>query len=188
MSVSMLWAVSALDAPALERWAPVWTSLFDGYASREDLRTCWQGWLDDGQPDESFARMFSAVAHGGWKELWDFSNECASEVLTDIHVTRRCSAPEALFYAIGPARARSLPGFLGNFILTPGQLSAALPGIVAAFSFSPRERIQIRGRVDEALADSAPHDIDDVLDTLPRRARWAADHSMGLVSICQAIT
>ncbi|ONH27774.1 hypothetical protein BL253_21320 [Pseudofrankia asymbiotica] len=185
--MSMLWMVSALDARALDRWAPVWTNLFDGYASREDLRARWRRWLDDGQPDESFAQMFSAVAHGGWKDFWEFSNECASELLTDVHVTRRCSAPEAFFHAIGPARARSLPGFLGNFVLKPGELPALLPGILAAFSFPPHERIQVRDRVDEALADSAPRDIDDVLDTLPRRARWAADNTMGLVSICQAI-
>ncbi|WP_007508864.1 MULTISPECIES: SDR family NAD(P)-dependent oxidoreductase [Pseudofrankia] len=114
-------------------------------------------------------------------------HECASEALTDVHVTRRCSAPEALFHAIGPARARSLPGFLGNFVLNPAQLAAALPGILAAFSFSPRERVQIRGRMDEALADSVPHDLDEVLETLSRRAQWAADRTMGLVSTCQAI-
>jgi hypothetical protein len=183
----MLWAVSAMDAPALDRWAPVWTNLFDEYASREDLRARWRRWLDHGQPDESFAEMFSVVAHGGWQELWDFSNECASEVLTDVHVTRRRSATEALFHAIGPARARLLPGFLGNFILTPDQLAAVLPDILTAFSFSPHERVQVCRRVDEVLTDSAPHDLDDVLDTFPRRAQWAAGHSMGLISICQAI-
>ncbi|WP_322761877.1 hypothetical protein [Frankia sp. Cr2] len=171
MSVSMLWAVSAIDARALQRWGPIWTNLLDGYESREDLQDRWQLWLNHGQPDESFAEMFSVVAGGGWKELWDFSNECASELLTDVQVTRRVPAPEALFHAIGPARARLLPGFLGNFVLTSGQLAAALPGILAAFAFSPHERGQVRGRVDEALADSAPCDADDVLDALPRRAR-----------------
>ncbi|WP_131803646.1 MULTISPECIES: hypothetical protein [Pseudofrankia] len=187
MSVSMLWAVSAVDAQVLDRWGPIWTSLFDGYASRKDLQAGWQRWLDHGQPDASFAEIFSAVTHDCWQELWTFAHECTSEVLTDVQVTRRRPAPEALFYAIGPARARLLPGFLGNFILTPSQLTAALPDIQAAFAFSQLERDQVLGRVEEALLDSAPCDVDDVLDTLPRRAQWAADHAMGLASICQAI-
>ena len=183
----MIWAVSAIDASAEQRWAPVWSELFDGYASREDLRDKWQSWLDQPEPDASFAELFSAVAHGGWRQLHDFLNDCASEDLTDVHVTRGLPATEALFHAIGPARARLLPGFLGNFILPASQLASALPGIRAAFTFAPDERSQVRARMDEALADCAPLDVDDVLDTLPRRATWAADRAMGLTSVSQAI-
>ena len=78
-----------------------------------------------------------------------------------------------------------LPGFLGNFILTPSQLVAALPDIQAVCGFPPGERDQVLARIDDALADSAPRSPEDVLDVLPRRGRWAAGRSMGLVSICQ---
>jgi hypothetical protein len=97
------------------------------------------------------------------------------------------SPTQALFHAIGPTRARLLPGFLGNFILAPSQLAAALPDIQTAFTFAQDERDQVHARMDEALVDCAPRNPDDVLDTLPRRAHRAADRAMGLASVSQAI-
>lgn len=71
-----------------------------------------------------------------------------------------------------------------NAALSADQLAAALPDIEAAFTFPPDERDQVRGLVYDALIDSSTVDPHDVLDTLPRRARWAADRAMGLVSVC----
>jgi hypothetical protein len=187
VSVSTLWVVSAIDDRAQREWGPVWTQLFDGYASQADLHDKWRSWLEDSRSDRAFVELFTTVADGGWQQLSQFLAECASEARTDAHVARGLPAVAALFDAIGPVRARLLPGFLGNFMLTSSQLAAALPDIEAAFTFAPEQRRLAHERMDQALVDSPILNSDEVLDTLPRRGRWAADRGLGLASISQAI-
>lgn len=133
------------------------------------------------------AAGYSGAVPDDWSQLNEFLRNHSSAELADIHVSRREPATEALSYAIGPERVRSLHGLLDNAALSVHELAAALPDIEAAFMFPPDERLQVRGLLYDALVDSATLDSDDVLDTLPRRARWVADRAMGLVSVCLPI-
>jgi hypothetical protein len=179
-----MWVVSAVDADAVRRWGPMWTELFDGYASQPALAQTWRSWLDGTGTDAALDDLCATVHRGSWRDLTRFLDDASSKEQADVHVTRRTSALAALLYAIGPRRARLLPGFVGSFILAPDELAEALPDIRAACAVGDRGAVE--SRLADALADSAT-EPGEVFDALPRRAQWAVDRSMGLISVAQAI-
>ncbi|MFD8210243.1 hypothetical protein ACFV2S_28035 [Streptomyces sp. NPDC059695] len=96
-----------------------------------------------------------------------------------ISVHRKEYAVQALFHAIGPARAALLPGWCGTFLLTAAQVRESLPGVERALSFTPAERAAAEARdwLDYGEGEES------VLDGPLRVWRTAAREGLGLCGV-----
>lgn len=100
--------------------------------------------------------------------------------------TRKLSPYACLMYGLGPLRVDRLPGTLGNVLLTPQELVAALPVLRSAVPADPEGRAEVLARMSTWIAevgDCADTDPADLLDALPEVAGAAAGRGMGLLAI-----
>jgi hypothetical protein len=112
--------------------------------------------------------------------------ECA-EADTFVVAVRKGDPVAAVFYGLGSAVARRLPGRAGCFLLHPGAQAdlAALAGLLEA---SAHERARFADRVSrwlEAMADQSDLDPLRLLDGPRRLVRRAADTNRGLLAVMQ---
>jgi hypothetical protein len=94
----------------------------------------------------------------------------------------------ALFYGLGFAAARTLPGRSGCFLLTPDEVRAAVPAASAILGMDARRRARVAARIRawlEVSGDEPDLDVDELVDGMPRMLLRAADLGRGAVGVVQ---
>lgn len=95
----------------------------------------------------------------------------------------------ALFYGLGFAAARTLPGRFGCFLLTADEVVAVLPAARAILTMDAPRRAQVLARIYawlEVAGDvSIGFDAGDLLDGVPRILLRAAELGRGAVGVVQ---
>ncbi|MFB7946411.1 hypothetical protein ACFC6L_16010 [Kitasatospora phosalacinea] len=86
-----------------------------------------------------------------------------------------------LAHALGPQRFAELPGWFGNFVLTPEQVRATLPAVTAALALDPAQRAAAEHRLHEVLDEIADEDAAALLDALAPAWQCARDTGRGLI-------
>jgi hypothetical protein len=98
-------------------------------------------------------------------------------------LVRKGSPVAALFHGIGPARARLLPGWVGNFLLTPADMTALRSQVEDALTIPAEEQSRALERVRDwlnGMGDSGDEDAEELLRGPLRCWRAAIDKGMGL--------
>ncbi|SDT83362.1 hypothetical protein SAMN05216371_8184 [Streptomyces sp. TLI_053] len=165
--------------------APVLVPLIDAQASSAAGQAGLERWRSGGP---------------GGPDVWEFHDMAAPylmdehlDVLFDIWGTyekpgrflkaacRKGYPAVGLAHALGPERWAALPGWFGNFVLTPGEVRSSLPAVEAALGFGPGERAAAELRLHDVLDEVSDHDATALLDDLVPVWRRAADTGQGLI-------
>ncbi|MEU2717270.1 hypothetical protein [Streptomyces sp. NPDC007205] len=109
-------------------------------------------------------------------ELWDRFDAAVEPYITAV---RKDNPVAALFHGLGPRRARVLPGWAGDAVLTAAEVRGHLDAVESVLALSGAEREQVLGRIDDWPGDK---DSADVLDQPLRVWRQAASAGLGLLS------
>jgi hypothetical protein len=109
-------------------------------------------------------------------ERWERFDEAVDPYITAV---RKDNPVAALFHGLGPLRARRLPGWVGDVVLTAAEVRAHMKSVEAVLALSGAQREQTLGRIDEWLGDA---DSADVLDQPLRVWRQTAAAGLGLLS------
>ena len=94
----------------------------------------------------------------------------------------RCSPVSILYFALGPERAALLPGFMGNMLLSPKEVSQALHSVNVVF-----ENFDIDQGVKKALqyygsGHTSASAIREILETLPIGLKLAKERQCYFLS------
>ncbi|MFJ5831423.1 hypothetical protein [Streptomyces sp. NPDC093089] len=108
-------------------------------------------------------------------DVWEGQGE--DEMFISVHSKEY--GVSSLFHAIGPTRAALLPGWCGNFLLTPAQVRAALPLVERALTFTPAERAAVEAQDWLEYGE----DEESVLDGPLRVWRRATHEGLGLCGV-----
>ncbi|MGF1425852.1 hypothetical protein [Kitasatospora sp. LaBMicrA B282] len=188
MSFLGMWCVVPMRADAIMRYVPDFAPAIEAQATDPDSLAFLQRWRASGSTeagrhdfvesaapcvlDEKICLVYEAWEHG------------RDPSLPYLAVAARNSYPAAgLAYALGPECFAHLPGWMGDFILTPDQVRHTLPDIERAFTWTPATRRHAAQLLTAALRDEcAQDDLDALLDGLPPLWRAATDAGRGLLA------
>ncbi|WP_157875031.1 hypothetical protein [Streptomyces resistomycificus] len=182
--------------------APIAVPAIEAVAARVSAQQAWAQWESD------VARYGGAVPV--WEGRWYYSVEAsrlyelvndspldALEAACELHVldwwdryddavepffagARKDNPVAALFHAVGPQRARALPGWAGDALLTSAEVSRSLPAVERALDLAGAEREQVLARIEDWLADG--EDPAALLDGLLRVWQQTEAAGLGLFS------
>jgi hypothetical protein len=179
MGHSGFWMVFTLPDQTVEQLRPLVDPVLERAAAEPEAQAAWRDWLE--RPGRFEANPFwrTPLQDGDWMAHVGESD------LVGHFAVRKMEPVSFVFEGLGPERARLLPGFLGNFLLSAAELLAARGAINAAFALTEAERADVLARM-QAWADagfgSDDVDLEECLDLLPRAAEQAASAGHGLLS------
>ena len=133
-----------------------------------------------GRMEDMWSAPDSDDAFGVASDVWEESADTDHMFLS---VQSKDFAVASLFHAIGPRRAALLPGWCGNFLLTPTEVAEALPVVEQALTFTAQER----AAAEEQDWLHYGEDDESVLDGPLRVWRVAAAQRLGLCGVALTI-
>jgi hypothetical protein len=204
MSVTGYWIAGAIPPAAVEKLRDRFTPLPPAEPD-EDLS--WWRAMDEATiaepeslhrgphcPTDAVAR-FTEMIGARVPAADDDINACIDAVAEvdeedDFVVSVRKGDPvAALFYGLGFAAARTLPGRFGCFLLTADEVLAAVPAAHSFLSMDAFRRAQVLARIYawlEVAGDvSADFDANGLIDGIPRILLRAAELGRGAVGVVQ---
>jgi hypothetical protein len=206
LSVLGMWVIGPMREDQVARFTPHFQSALVRHAARPEIHAAWQAWCDD--PALVPGRFRDPQRHptyflphpnvGAFEELayavpWGdpevadldlLSARNYDETVSGFVVSVRKGSPvAALFHGIGPARARLLPGWFGNFLLTPDEVRALRSQVESALTIPADEYPRVLERVRDwlnGMGDSGDEDAEKLLIGPMRIWRDAARAGLGL--------
>ncbi|MEU6510153.1 hypothetical protein [Streptomyces sp. NPDC046942] len=201
MGMSSWWAVGALRDETVAEIASVALPAIKEMGERPSARQAWSRWerdaargggavplsRPDGYSTDEALHLYGMVNASPFDalddscelhvmELWERFDEAVEPYITSV---RKDNPVAALFHGLGPRRARMLPGWAGDAVLTAAEVRDRLETVESVFALSAAEREQVLGRIEDWLGDE---DSADVLDRPLRVWQQAAAAGMGLLS------
>ncbi|WP_369182982.1 hypothetical protein [Streptomyces sp. Y1] len=183
MGNSTFWVLMPMPAAGVERFAPRLRPPVAEHAADPRTREWWRRWAADPNGEQAFHAFHERAFDGPLDEHVDVVYEAwelGQATGPYVHLAARKGSPMAgLAYAIGPERFARLPGWFGDFLLTPEQARAALPAVEAAFDLDGAARATAVERLVEALPecwDGPERILDEVLPVW--RAAVEAGHGL----------
>lgn len=202
-----MWLVAAMPQERVKELAPGFNSTVDRHAAKAEHQVAWRAWCENpdlvpglfpdpqaGHPTmvaplPSVAAFDALASDTPWEdpeaEPIDFN--AARNYIDGLEpvcvIVRKGSPVAALFHGIGPARARLLPGWLGNFLLTPDEVRDLEPQLKEALAMPAEEHAQVVQRVRDwlnAMGDSGDKDADLLVSGPLRTWRAAVEAGAGL--------
>lgn len=214
MAVTGFWYARSADDDEVEALR----ESIDSFAGRveadrgvQEVMAAWRGWpgrvhgLDREGRLDRLNRLFLGAflaAHPGENTFYACSRDDIDSTTWDVgreHAPSRCEAVFAhterfppmslLFVGLGPERSARLPGAMGNFALTAGELDRHADRIRHAHALAPAERADAIKRMNGWLeVGSAPgFSTGQVLEALPAVIGPALNAGKGLVSVTVAM-
>ncbi|MET9965285.1 hypothetical protein ABZZ80_05005 [Streptomyces sp. NPDC006356] len=199
--MSSFWAVGALREQEVAELAPVAAPAIKAVATRASSLRAWSRWESDvargggavpvwrsdgyntdealhlnGMVNESAFDCLDASGELHVMEWWERFDETVAPFIESV---RKDNPVAALFHALGPERARTLPGWAGDAVLTADEVRHCLPMVEAALALNGAAREQVLTRIDEWPGDK---DSAEILDGPLRVWRQAASARLGLLS------
>lgn len=208
MSTSGVWVVAALEGQDVTRLTSRFRAALAAHTSDPEVRERWQRWADapelvTGYRPESPNSLHQVLdeASLSFLELDDIPiaqagsliHDCwnsASQQVDPACITARKAAPVlALFYGLGPERAAKIPGWCGNFLLTPAECQAALADIETILAPSQPQWSQTLARINFWLTKvgDANSDADQMTSKVLECWRAAAAKGLGLCGITDMV-
>ncbi|MGW1052172.1 hypothetical protein [Streptomyces sp. NPDC002521] len=201
MGMSSWWAVGALSDEQVAEIASVAGPMIKEMGEHESARDAWSRWEKDvarGGGAVPVARPDGYTTDAAL-QLYDMVNASAFDALDDaceLHVmewwerfdedvepfivsVRKDNPVAALFHGLGPQRARILPGWAGDAVLTAAEVRGHLEAVESVLALSGAEREQVLGRIDDWPGDKKAAEF---LDQPLRVWRQAAAAGLGLMS------
>lgn len=202
MGTSGRWVMGALDDRLVSEVAPVVAPVIGQMRQSDVARAAWARWerevargggavrvrREDScySTDEALhlhnmvdASPFHALETSGTfdvMELWGRFDDAVEPHAAGAH---KDSPVAAAFHGLGPGRARLLPGWVGDALLSSAQVREHLGAVESALCLYGAEREQALGRINDWTGDTS---CSDVLDHLLRVWRQAAASGLGLLS------
>lgn len=204
MSVTGYWIAGAIAPAAVERLRERFTPSpptepeedLSWWRAMDEARLAEPEYLHRGPhcPTDAvtrFSEMIGARVPGADEDI----NACIDAVAEvgeedDFVASVRKGDPvAALFYGLGFAAARTLPGRFGCFLLTADEVLAAVPAARALLTMDAFRRAQVLARIYawlEVAGDvSADFDADGLIDGIPQLLLRAAELGRGAVGVVQ---
>jgi hypothetical protein len=199
MGASGMWVLLVARDEDLEPYRARFAALLAEHAARPDVQALWRGWRDQpelvhgytaepggthrslDQPNEAFLHLGAGypIADPDLDLVRDCQNLAEDGRDAIVVNTRKVDPVAALFHGLGPARAASLPGFLGNFLLTSAEVRAAEPAVAEAFRLDQAERAAVLGRIEQWLeTGDTGTPAEQILRAVP--AIWGRATRLGL--------
>lgn len=202
-----MWLVAAMPEERVKELALRFHSAVARHAAQAEHQTAWREWCENPEllpgrfpglllEDPRLYSPLPAVAAFEaliWETPWeDLGAErinfyAADNYLDTVEpvcvVVRKGSPVAALFHGIGPARARLLPGWLGNFLLTPDEVRSLEPQIKDALSMPADEHARVVQRIRDwlnTMGDSGDKEADQLVSDPLRTWRAAVEAGAGL--------
>lgn len=201
MGMSSWWAVGAMSDAEVAGIATVALPVIKEMGERPSARNAWSRWEQDvvrgggavsvwrpdGYNTNEALHLYDMVNTSPFDalddscelhvmELWERFDEAVEPYITAV---RKDNPVAALFHGLGPQRARVLPGWAADTVLTAAEVRAHVESVEAVLALSGAERKQALGRIDDWPGDKEPTDI---LDHPLRVWRQAAAAGLGLLS------
>ncbi|MGV4980819.1 hypothetical protein ACVB8X_06065 [Streptomyces sp. NRAIS4] len=201
MGMSSFWAVGALRDEQVAEIARVAAPVIREMGQRRSAREAWSRWESDvargggavqvygpdGNNTDEALRLYEMVNASAFDVLdssgevhimqwWERFDEDIEPFITSV---RKGNPVAALFHGLGPERARALPGWAGDAVLTAGEVRRHLEAVESALAVTGAEREEVLGRMDDWLWHEDPA---EVLDGPLRVWRQAATAGLGLLS------
>ncbi|MFH8385860.1 hypothetical protein ACH4E7_33895 [Kitasatospora sp. NPDC018058] len=190
MSITGYWVVMPVPASVIDEVVPVLGPLIAAQAASDAGRRGLERWLRGGLdlPDvlelHDLAAPYLLDDHLDLLfEVWG-AYEKADRFLKS--ACRKGYPAIGMAYALGPERFSAVPGWFGDFVLTPHEVRAALPAVEAALALDPAERAAADRRLHELLDEASEENAAALFDDLVPTWRRAADTGQGLIG-AQAI-
>ncbi|MFB7675807.1 hypothetical protein ACFC26_30810 [Kitasatospora purpeofusca] len=185
MSFTGFWVVMPVPMSVVEEVAPVLGPPIEDRRTSHSARRAMECWVDGG-PDALDVPQLHALAAPYLLDdhldllfdVWE-AHEKAGPFLKS--ACRKGYPAVGLAHALGPNRFRALPGWFGNFVLTPEEVRTALPAVEAALTLLPSGRRSAEVRLREVLEEVSAEDADTLLDSLLPTWRRAAAEGQGLI-------
>ncbi|MGW2376219.1 MULTISPECIES: hypothetical protein [Kitasatospora] len=169
MSFTALWVLLPLTAADVERFAPLVHPVLAEHAGQpgiRDLRRRWEAGELGVADWNAFMELTGACPLDDHLDV--FMDVCDAYDQGDPYLaaSARKGYPIAgLAHGLGPERFAGLPGWFGDFLLTPAEAKAALPAVEAVFDLDDAERERVLRRAPEALTEGfGAHEPEALLD------------------------
>jgi hypothetical protein len=202
-----MWLIAAMPEERVKELAPRFHSAVDRHAAQAEHQTAWRNWCESPDlvpgrfpgllpeaprlysPLPAVAAFEALVGETPWDNLGaERINFYAAENYFDsvepvCVLVRKGSPVAALFHGIGPARARLLPGWLGNFLLMPDEVRDLEPQINEALTMPAEEHARALQRIRDwlnAMGDSGDKEADQLISGPLRTWRAAVQANAGL--------
>jgi hypothetical protein len=199
--MSSYWCVVALGGDEVAKLAPVAVPAIETKAAKASARQAWSKWEHDvarygdavpvwesqgyytaealhlyGLVNDSALDALEASCDLQALESWE---QCDEAVEPFFVAARKNNPVAALFHGLGPQRARALPGWAGDALLTAAEVTHCLPAVEAALDLAGADRQHVLAQIDDWLGDEDPAAL---LDGLLRVWRQTAAAGLGLFS------
>lgn len=206
MGFTSAWAITSHIDSDIAELTPRLLPAIRADRGRPEAQHRWREWLDAPLPDhntwygppglatvdlaavEAFRELTAPGRHvddvcGGITdpafyvvdEVWE--GQTLESMFISVHSKEYAVA--SFLHSIGPTRAKLLPGWCGNFILTSAQVRRRLPAVERALTFSATERVTADTQDWLDYSDGEER----VLDGPLRVWRAAAHHGLGLCGL-----
>ncbi|KUN09751.1 hypothetical protein AQI95_04135 [Streptomyces yokosukanensis] len=201
MGLSSWWAVGALSDEEVAEIASVAGPKIKEMGESASARDAWSRWERDAVRGGGAVRLWRPDGYNTDEalHLYDMVNVSAFDALDDLcqlHVmawwerfdedvepfitaVRKDNPVAALFHGLGPQRARVLPGWAGDAVLTAAEVRDRLAAVEAVLALSGGERERVLGRIDDWPGDK---EAVDLLDQPLRVWREVAAAGLGLLT------
>ncbi|GHE06334.1 hypothetical protein [Streptomyces alanosinicus] len=201
MGLSSWWAVGALSDEEVAELAPVAGPVIREMGESTSARDAWSRWerdaargdgavpvwRPDGYNTEEALHLYDMVNASAFDALdgscalhimewWERFDEDVEPSITSV---RKDNPVAALFHGLGPRRARVLPGWAGDAVLTAAEVRHHLEAVESVLALSGAERKLVLRRIEDWPGDKEPVGI---LDHPLRVWRQAAAAGLGLLS------
>lgn len=199
--MSSWWAVGALSDEDAAEIASVALPVIREIGERRSARTAWSRWerdaargggavpvwRPDGYNTDAALHLYDLINASPFDalddscelhvmDLWDRFDAAVEPYITAV---RKDNPVAALFHGLGPQRARVLPGWAGDAVLTAAEVRCRLEAVESVLALPGAERKQVLARIDDWPGDKDPA---DVLDRPLQVWRQAATAGLGLLS------
>ncbi|MFD0260146.1 hypothetical protein ACFVH7_17935 [Kitasatospora indigofera] len=185
MSFTGLWVVMPVPAVLAGELAPVLGPTIEAQAASSPgpkaATRWWQGGagtVDSGDLHDLAAPFLLDDHLDELYEVWG-DYEHAGPFLKS--ACRKGYPASGLAWALGPRRFGALPGWFGNFVLSPDEVCSALPAVEAALALDTMERTAVEVRLSRLLEEASDDDTAALLDDLVPVWRRAADTGQSLI-------
>ena len=202
-----MWLIAAMPEERVAEFAPPFQLAVARHAARPEHQAAWRAWCEHPDlvpgyfpdpkpghptlvsPHPAVAAFNALACDMPWDdpEAADLDLPCTNAYDTTIDpvcvLVRKGSPVAALFHGIGPARARLLPGWMGNFLLTPAEVTVLRSRVEDALTIPAEEQSRVLERVRDwlnGMGDSGDKDAEELVRGPLRCWRAAIDAGMGL--------
>lgn len=185
-----MWVIAGLHQVHVAQLAPRFHAIVAAHAAQPERQAAWRAWCDgpelvpgyfpDPQPGHPnmvgplpATAAFNALAcdmpfsSPDAMDLDLMRGDLYDDAVKPVCVLVRKGSPvAALFHGVGPGRSRLIPGWFGNFVLTPKEVRDTRSQLEEALTIPPAERTEVLVRIRawlSGMGDSGDKDAEELL-------------------------